>query len=333
MEGGALSLAVGVIGTGVMGAEHARLLRNYTSGAHLAAVYDADAARAVAAASGAQLFSDPHALIAGDSVDAIVIASPDPTHAEYALAAIAAGKPVLCEKPIAATAADAMRIIEAETAFGRRLVQVGFMRRFDAAYLEIRQARLDRLVGVPSVLHNIHRNLSAPAWFTGAMVITNSFVHEIDISQWLLGSEIVAAEVFPAGDAGLLMIMMRTDKGEIVSSEMNINGGYGYHVHAQLVGSEGTVEMAAPARTLTNHIGAHAFRFPSDWVPRFAQAYQEQLRAWVEAIAAGTATGASAWDGYTTTLIADQIVSSLPGNRGVEIALPARPQFYKVEQE
>ncbi len=328
-----MSLAVGVIGTGVMGTEHARLLRDHTSGAHLAAVYDADPARALAAGNGAQPFSDPYALIAADSVDAVVIASPDATHAEYALAAIAAGKPVLCEKPIAATAPDALRIVEAETAFGRRLVQVGFMRRFDAGYRQIRRARLEGLVGLPSVLHNIHRNLSAPEWFTGAMVVTNSFVHEIDISQWLLGSEIVAAEVFPAGGKGLLMIMMQTDKGELISSEVNINGGYGYHVHAQLVGTEGTVEMAAPAESLTNHAGAQSFRFPADWVPRFAQAYQEQMRVWVKAVASGTTTaGASAWDGYTTTLIADQIASSLPGDRMIRIALPARPQFYKADQ-
>jgi myo-inositol 2-dehydrogenase / D-chiro-inositol 1-dehydrogenase len=130
----------------------------------------------------------------------------------------------------------------------------------------------------------------------------------------------------------LLMILMRTDKDEIVSSEMNINGGYGYHVHAQLVGSEGTVEMGAPALSLTNHAGAHGFRFPTDWVPRFAQAYQEQMQAWVKSIATGIAVGASAWDGYVTTLIADQIVSSLPGSRLIEIKLPARPRFYQTGQ-
>ena len=327
-----MSLAVGVVGTGVMGAEHARLLRDHTSGAHLAAVYDADTARAAAVGGGAQVFGDPHALIAAGNVEAIVVASPDATHADYTLAAIAAGKPVLCEKPIAAVVADAERIIEAEAAFGRRLVQVGFMRRFDSAYREMRQGRLDGVVGVPLVLHNIHRNLSAPAWFTGAMAITNSFVHEIEISRWLLGSEIVAAEVFPAQQNGLLMILMRTDKGEIVSSEININGGYGYHVHAQLVGSEGTVEMGVPAQSLTNHAGAHGFRFPSDWVPRFSQAYQAQMQAWVKSIATGVAAGTSAWDGYVTTLIADQIVSSLPGNRQIEIKLPARPQFYETER-
>ncbi|MGH3466980.1 MAG: Gfo/Idh/MocA family protein [Thermocrispum sp.] len=59
---------------------------------------------------------------------------PGPTPAEYVLAAIAAGKHVFCEKPLATTAADCLRIIEAEQAHGRRLVQVGFMRRYDAGY-------------------------------------------------------------------------------------------------------------------------------------------------------------------------------------------------------
>lgn len=116
-----MSLAVGVIGTGVMGAEHARILRERTSGAHLAAVCDADPARAVAAARGARTFSDPHALIASDDVQALVIASPDATHAEYTLAAIEARKAVLCEKPIAVTAADGLRIVEAEVALAGHL--------------------------------------------------------------------------------------------------------------------------------------------------------------------------------------------------------------------
>jgi myo-inositol 2-dehydrogenase/D-chiro-inositol 1-dehydrogenase len=323
-----VSLAVGVIGTGVMGAEHARILRERTSGAHLAAVCDADPARAAAAARGARTFSDPHALIASDDVQALVIASPDATHAEYTLAAIEARKAVLCEKPIAAAAADGLRIVEAEVAIGRRLVQVGFMRRFDAAYGEMRRALMDGSIGAPVVLHNVHRNLAAPDWFTGAMAVTNSFVHEIDVSRWLLGSEMAAAQVFPAGEAGLLMIVMRTDKGELVSTEVNINGGYGYHVHAQLVGAKGTIEMAAPTSTLSNHAGAQGFRFPPDWIPRFAQAYRDQMQAFVNAIAADSAAGASAWDGYVTTAIAEQVAASLPAGRAVEIALPVRPALY-----
>ena len=323
-----MSLAVGVIGAGTMGAEHARILREGTVGAHLAAVCDADPARAAGAAQGARVFTDPQALIADDAVQAVVVASPDATHAEYTLAAIAAGKPVLCEKPIAAIAAEGLRVVEAEASLGRRLVQIGFMRRFDAGYGEMRRAREDGRIGASVVLHNVHRNRIAPDWFTGAMAVTNSFVHEIDVSRWLLGSEMVSAQVFPAGGTGLLMIVMRTDKGEVVSTEVNVNGGYGYHVHAQLVGTSGTIEMAAPTRTLTNRAGAQSFGFPADWVPRFAEAYRNQMQAWVNAIAANTPTGASAWDGYATSAIAEQIAASLSTGRPVEIVLPPRPPLY-----
>ncbi|HWA79841.1 MAG TPA: Gfo/Idh/MocA family oxidoreductase [Acetobacteraceae bacterium] len=323
-----MSLAVGIVGAGVMGADHARILREQTSGAHLAAVCDADSARAAAAAQGARIFSDPHELIASDCVQAVVIASPDATHAEYTLAAIAAGKPVLCEKPIAATAEAGLRIVEAEAKFGRRLVQIGFMRRFDSGYGEMRQALHEGRIGAPIVLHNVHRNLAAPDWFTGPMVVTNAFVHEIDISRWLLGSEMTAAQVFPAGGTGLLMIVMRTSKGEIVSTEMNINSGYGYHVHAQLVGTKGTIEMSAPTRTLINHAGTQSFDFPKNWLPRFAQAYRDQMQAWVSAIVSGTSVGASAWDGYVTTVIAEYVVAALNTGRAMEIEIPSRPTLY-----
>jgi myo-inositol 2-dehydrogenase/D-chiro-inositol 1-dehydrogenase len=323
-----MSLGVGVIGAGVMGSEHARLVREETSGAQLVAVCDADPARAGAAASGTRVFEDAQALIAAPEVEAVVIASPDATHAEYALACLAAGKPVLCEKPIAATAAEGMKIVEAELSLGRRLVQVGFMRRFDAAYREMRRTLASGRIGEAVLLHNIHRNLAAPDWFTGAMTVTNSFVHEIDISRWLLGSEMTSAQVFPAGAAGLLMIVMRTAKDEVVSTEVNINGGYGYHVHAPLVGTKGTMEMAAPARTLTNVAGAHGFGFPRDWIPRFAQAYRDQMQAWVNAAREGLAVGASAWDGYVTSAVAERIVAVMDKGDAARIALPEPPPLY-----
>lgn len=324
-----MSIGVGVIGAGVMGSEHARLLNEEIGGARLVAVCDADPARAEAAARGARAFEEAHALIAAPDVEAVVIASPDATHAEYALACLEAGKPVLCEKPVAASAAEATKIVETELALGRRLVQVGFMRRFDAAYAEMRRTLASGRIGEAVLLHNIHRNLAAPGWFTRAMTITNSFVHEIDISRWLLGSEMVSAQVFPAGSAGLLMIVMRTARDEVVSTEVNINGGYGYHVHAQLVGTRGTTEMAAPARTLTNAAGAQGFGFPRDWIPRFAQAYRDQMQAWINAMGKGPAVGATAWDGYVTTAVAEQIVTAMDNGVTAKIALPEPPSLYR----
>lgn len=323
-----MSLAVGVIGTGVMGAEHARLLRSVTNGAHLAAVCDADEGRATAAAQGAAVFTDAHALIASDQVQAVIIASPDASHAGYALACLAAGKPVLCEKPIAATAAEGLAIVQAEATLGRRLVTVGFMRRFDPTYAEMQSVRIAGSIGAPVLLHNIHRNMSAPDWFAGAMAVTNSFVHEIDISRWLLGSEMVTAKVISAPGGDPMLLTMQTDKGEIVSTEVFMNAAYGYHVHAQLVGRAGTVEMAPPTRTLTNLCHAQSFGFPSNWVPRFAEAYRLQMQAWVDATRAGQTTGASAWDGFVTTSIAEQIVAGMGNSGHISLTYPPRPALY-----
>jgi myo-inositol 2-dehydrogenase/D-chiro-inositol 1-dehydrogenase len=318
--------SIGVIGVGVMGAVHARLLVHDTPGGRLAAVYDADEKKA--ASFGVKTFDDPLSLIRSDDIDGIVIASPDSTHADYVLAAIAEGKPVLCEKPIAATAAEALRIIEAEITCGRRLVQVGFMRRFDAGYQDLRQARIDRSVGKAQILHNVHRNKTAPSWFHGAMVITNAFVHEIDISQWLLNSAVCSAQIITVGLDGPLMITMQTERDEVIATEVNMNCGYGYHVHAQLVGSAGTIEMAPPARTLLNQDGSQRFGFPADWIPRFITAYRDQMNAWVMSHASGIPVGASAWEGYTTTLIADQLVEALAGSKRASLTLPERPEFY-----
>jgi myo-inositol 2-dehydrogenase/D-chiro-inositol 1-dehydrogenase len=324
-----MSLRVGVIGTGVMGAEHARLLREEIRGAHLAAVADADSARAAAAAGGAVVFTDPLALIADGGVDAVVVATPDATHGALARACLDAAKPVLCEKPLAASTAEALELIAAEVALGRRLIQVGYMRRFDPAYLEMRATLATGRIGAPVLLHNVHRNLRAPDWFTGSMALTNSFVHEIDISRWLLGSEMVGARIVAGPGDEPLMVTMTTDKGEIVSTEVSVNGGYGYHVHAELVGRVGTVAMAGPSLTGTNAAGHHGHDWPENWVPRFAEAYRRQMDAWVRSIDLGKPAGASAWDGYAASAIAEQVAEAFDRGEAVDLHLAPRPDLYR----
>jgi myo-inositol 2-dehydrogenase/D-chiro-inositol 1-dehydrogenase len=323
-----MSVAVGIIGTGVMGAEHARILREETRDADVVAVCDADEGRARAVAHGAAVFTDPLALIGSDGVQAVIVASPDDTHAALAIACLKAGKPVLCEKPLAATSTEALKVVEAEVAIGRRLVQVGYMRRFDPAYLEMKRFSEAGGIGTPVLLHNVHRNVAAPSWFTGPMAVTNSFVHEIDISRWLLDAEMVSAQVH-AGRAGEpLMITMETDRGEIVSTEVFVNAAYGYNVRAELVGRNGSVELAAPTLTLVNRAGWHGHDYPDNWVPRFREAYRLQMNAWVEAVTSGAPIGASAWDGYVTTAIAEQVVGTLATGERTRIALGDRPGLY-----
>ena len=157
-----MAVAIGVIGAGVMGAEHVRRLAAEVEGADVVAVADADLARAEAAAAGAggRAYADPLALIRSDDVEAVVIASSDATHAGFVLACLAEGKPVLCEKPLAPTAEASLLVAEAEAASGRRLVQVGFMRRFDPAYVAMKEELDSGRLGAPLMLHCVHRNPS-----------------------------------------------------------------------------------------------------------------------------------------------------------------------------
>jgi myo-inositol 2-dehydrogenase/D-chiro-inositol 1-dehydrogenase len=130
----ARSVAVGLIGAGGMGMRHAENLHRHVGAAHVAAAYDLDRGRAeqVAALCGtAVVHDDPLRLIQDDRIEAVIIASPDATHAGFVQECLRWGKPVLCEKPLATSAADAAQVIEAECALGRRLVSVGLMRRFD----------------------------------------------------------------------------------------------------------------------------------------------------------------------------------------------------------
>src|SRR5215831_13131778 len=167
-----MTVRVGVIGTGMIGQDHIRRITHVLSGGTVAAVTDVDAARAgQVAAWGA-------------------------AHEESVLAAISAGKPVFCEKPLAPTEEACLRIVEAEMAAGRRLVQVGFMRRYDAGYHALKAALDAGEIGAPLLMHCAHRNPSVPPYgFTTEMIVSDSAVHEIDLVRWLFGEDIVATNI------------------------------------------------------------------------------------------------------------------------------------------
>ena len=188
-----MTIRIAVIGAGIMGGDHARIFAEELPGAHVQVVCDASAprARALADAVGAaDVASDALAVIARADVDAVVIASPDPTHAPLSLAAIAAGKPVLCEKPLSQSSAECLAVVDAEITAGRRFIQLGFMRRFDQSYVEMKAARTDGSLGRALMMHNFHRTVETPAAdFTGAMAITNSAPHEFDVVRHVLDTE------------------------------------------------------------------------------------------------------------------------------------------------
>src|SRR5262249_25423999 len=146
------------------------------AGSMVSAVSDVNRPRAeeVARILGAtKVFDNGHDLIASDEVDAVLVTSIGPTHAEFVLACIAAGKPVMCEQPTAPTPPECEEILEAEAKLGRRLVIVGYMRRYDPGYRQVKDALDSGRIGVPLMLHNVHRNATVGESYTSFMTMTD----------------------------------------------------------------------------------------------------------------------------------------------------------------
>lgn len=332
-----MSIGVGIIGAGIMGADHARIFAGSVAGAHLVAISDADAARAgaVAQETGAKRgVNDPFAVINDPQVQAVLVASPDATHPDFAIACIKAGKPVLCEKPLAPTAAEGLRVIEAELAAGRRLVQLGYMRRFDPGYVEMKGLLESGRYGEALAFHCVHRNASAPPHFDGPAAIVSSCGHEVDVSRFVLSAELASVKVFRGKRSrhaifdDPMLIVFETDKGQLVDVELFINAQYGYDVKGELVCETGTISFGQTLNTEVRANGVHATALAPDWRPRFAAAYRLQNQAWINSIATGQPVGSSAWDGYVATTVTDAGVKSLKTGESVAIAYEKRPGLY-----
>ncbi len=332
-----MNLRIGVIGAGNIGTYHIQRLSTKVANATVSAVFDIDVERlaAVAAETGATPYDDAYALIRSDAVDAVVVASPGDLHAPQVLACIEAGKPVLCEKPLAPSTADCLKVLEAEKEAGRHLVQVGFMRRFDPGYLAAKGV-LDRgEIGDGLLLHAVHRNAEVPETFQEFMAITDSVVHEIDLTRWLFGEEITAVTIrhgrssrhAPAQDPQ--MMHFETESGVLVDVESFVNCRFGYDVRCELVGSDGTVAVDHPGGVRHNRVSNAPNPVPADWKVRFEDAFQAEFQAWVNCALAGGHCGANAWDGYAATAVAEAALEALATGGRVAVRLAPKPAFYE----
>ncbi|UQX01237.1 Gfo/Idh/MocA family oxidoreductase [Streptomyces sp. RerS4] len=334
-------LGIAVIGTGKMGADHVRRIGDTVGGARVVAVADPDGERVkevAAGLEGAGAFTDPAAAIAAPGVDAVLIASPGPAHEEAILHALRHELPVLCEKPLTPDPEGALRILEAERRLGRRLVQVGFMRRFDAAYERLKALLDAGDIGRPLFLHCRHRNASSPSFFTSDMLISDSVVHEVDTARWLLGEEITAVTVLsprsssaaPEGLRDPRLVLLESSGGVIVDVEIFVNCGFGYEVTCEAVGESGTARIgeADGDGVVVRRAGRRSGEITQDFTTRFADAYDRQVRRWVAAAARGQVAGPDAWDGYAAAAVSQAGLAAARSGVRTEVRAVPRPPLY-----
>lgn len=335
-----MTLRIGVIGTGAIGRDHTRRINDVLGGATIVALSDVNRASAEAVkkdiAPSATIYDTGEELIAASDVDAVLVTSWGATHEQYVLAAIAAGKPCFCEKPLATTADGAKRIVDAEVKHGKRLVQVGFMRRYDSGYVALKQA-VDSKIGAPIIVHAAHRNPTVPEQYITPMAIHDTLIHEIDVFRWLLDDDYVSARVlFPRSAARShaklkdpQIVILETAKGTIINVEIFVNCHYGYDIQCEVVGEDGIAKLPEPM-AIQMRLGAKLQNdILTDWKDRFIASYDVELQDFINAAAKGTASGPTSWDGYVAAITSDACVDAQEkAGEAVAINLPARPTLY-----
>ncbi|MFV2001957.1 MAG: Gfo/Idh/MocA family oxidoreductase [Paracoccaceae bacterium] len=332
-------LRVGVVGTGMIGQDHIRRITDVLAGARIMGVTDTDASRAQQVATtlnGVRVHADAQALIGAKDVDAILICSWSAAHEAAILSALDAGKPVFCEKPLAPSQQACLRIIAAEVKLGRRLIQVGYMRRYDAAYGALKQIVDGGKIGAPLIFHSVHRNASVPdGLYTSDMLIADTMVHDIDVARWLLDDEVACIRVMAGRknsrgrdlrDPILGLLEMRN--GALVSIEVSVNVGYGYDIKGEISAERGSAALAEDSPVLVKYDRHVAGHVPADWRERFERAYDRELAAWIGAARAGGATGPSAWDGYAIQVVSDAGLEAVDSGANVAVDLIEKPTLY-----
>lgn len=335
-----MSLNIGVIGTGAIGQDHIRRCSSVLQGARVVAVNDINAEQAANVVSRlrleAKVYENGHELINAPDVDAVLVTSWGPSHEEFVLAAIKAGKPVFCEKPLAVTAEGCKRIVEAESAHGKRLVQVGFMRPYDSGYRALKQVITSGQIGEPLMLHCAHRNPTVGDTYTTDMAITDTLIHEIDVLRWLLDDDYVSVQVvFPRQTSNAYshlkdpqIVLFETAKGARIDVEIFVNCRYGYDIQCEVVGETGIARLPEPSSVQLRSEAKLSTSILTDWKQRFIDAYDVELQGFINDVQAGQLSGPSAWDGYAAAVTADACVAAQLSGEIVPVALPPRPAFY-----
>lgn len=311
-----VDVGVAVIGAGLMGRRHAENIAR-VGGAKLVAVYDANAAvcERVARALGAKSTASVDELLSSNGVDAVVIASPAGAHEAHAVAALASGKDVLLEKPIAPTLDAADRILAAAAASTARL-QVGFMRRYDPAYTEAAMVVRSGKLGAVRFIKGVDRDRDAPTGMAGSLSRANIFaesaIHDFDVARWITADEVAgvrasASTLAPdAPGPDLALADLRFTRGTVATIETYRGARYAYDIRAEIVCSEGTVCVGGFAQRSVEVLlpdGGRRDLWPG-FLERFADAYLFELRDFLAGVRYRTPPRVSGEDGRRALAIA-----------------------------
>lgn len=328
-------MRIGILGLGRIGAFHAETLSGLDAVDSLV-VSDpfADAAKAAAERFGAQVADSPEALLAA-GVDGIVVAAATDAHPALILAAVEAGVPVFCEKPVARSMAEGVAVLNAVKDSGVE-IQIGYQRRFDAGFTAARNAVQSGELGL---LHSIRSTTLDPAPPPAAYIAASGgifrdcSVHDFDIIRWVTGREVTevyavggnrgADYIKEAGDADTTGAILTLDDGTIAVVSNSRHNARGYDVRMDLHGFKDSISVGLedklPLRSVEPGVTFPA-GVPHDFfMDRFIPAYRAELTAFTEVVAGNRTSPCTVAEALEAGWIADACTLSLQEHRPVRI--------------
>jgi len=296
-------LGVGVLGVGEMGKRHAENIRRLVPQARLVAIADVAADRARQVADELEVersCKGLEELLECKDIDSVLIATPDKFHAEAVQKAAAAGKNILCEKPLATNIADAIAALKAVADAGVRL-QIGFMRRYDPPYVAAMKRIEAGEIGEPVIFKSLGRDKDVPplsAYESGVngMLFYNNTIHDFDLARWLMRDEVAELQAYTTvairpqiaqyGDVVASLVNLKYRGGAIGNVESYVQSIYGYDVRTEIIGSKGSIFVGSldkmPATFLSSGGGSKVLA--DHFLSRFYDAYLEEVRDFVDNI-------------------------------------------------
>jgi inositol 2-dehydrogenase len=332
-------LGVGVLGVGEMGRRHAENLRRLVPSAQLVAVADVAEDRARQVASDLEIenaFGSLERMLSCKGVDAVVIATPDKFHPQAVKTAAAAGKHILCEKPLALNLTEAHESLAAVSKSGVYF-QVGFMRRYDPAYTSAMMRIEAGEIGVPVIFKSLGRDKDGPplsyyhANINGMLFYTNT-IHDFDLARWMMRDEVaevhahttsvIRPEIQQFGDVVASVVNLKFREGAIGNIESYAQAAYGYDVRTEVVGSKGSIFIGTlhctPIMMLTSQ-GSN--RPVADYfLSTFGDAYLAEIEDFVDSILNGRPPRVTGEDGLRALEIAVAAENSHSQSRPVPVA-------------
>lgn len=330
------SIGFGIIGLGRIGAFHAESLRSRIAGVHLvAAAVDAEhRARLLAEGSApCDLEESAEALLKRADVEAVVVASPAVVHDAHITLAAQAGKPIFSEKPLADTVPKAEAAAEVVRATGVPF-QIGFQRRYDRSYARAHELIAAGAIGDIEMFRGMSCDRLGPIEFlrTSGGLFMDLASHDFDAARFLTGQEVVDVlaigavlvepELASFDDVDYGIVLLRFDNGALGVVQEAWRAPYGYDIRAEVHGSKGKVVAEVDEKfpaVLYDERGKVSARH-DQFVERFADAYRDELQAFVTSLHAGATPTPGIDDALQTMRIAAAATQSRRSGEWVKVS-------------